>query len=472
MGAGCSSARAISASAPEALAKITRTRTLESVCAVDQNSKPLGKGSFGTVYKGQLLRDGRGAAVKIISKKKLRQMSLPLDIVSTEVKMMRRCSGNDKFVQLYDFVDTKDRFCLVLELCSGGNLQDAAMSAESVLKEGQVKLLMQQMLESIAFLHSKNICHRDIKCHNYLVEGEVASPSVKVKLGDFGTAVNLPIGKLLKEQVGTPAFMSPELHLLPNRSSGYDHTVDIWAAGVCLIFLLASEYPFIDGQGKLLRDRIIQGSNPLWEVSAFQALFQGAQEVLGIRKKKPSRAAQDLTRQLLAPRRQDRLSADAALQHEWFVKVVGANDESDNRPLLDMKLFQDAFSRMERDVGTALKALSSLPIAVAAPPDTPNEMFRKEASCVVCYNHADELRRVCPQCQHTVCGHCIPRLPQASCPYCRHANVFADVVNMRRERTIVPDDVKKTHEIWRRITGGPEPKPLTPRRHSDWFVHL
>merc|ERR1740138_1464236 len=158
---------------------------------------------------------------------------------------------------------------------------------EGTLGENQVRFLMKQMLESICFLHSKMICHRDIKPHNYLVVGNIASSSVKVKLGDFGTALRLERGKLLKDQVGTPAFMAPEIHLLPNKSGGYDHKVDVWAVGVCMIFLLANEYPFIDGQGRLLRNNIIQGDVPLWEANAFQNLFQGAQEVLGLVRTRP-----------------------------------------------------------------------------------------------------------------------------------------------------------------------------------------
>eukprot|EP00971_Amphidinium_carterae_P049904 983623-Amphidinium_carterae.1 len=33
--------------------------------------------------------------------------------------------------------------------------------------------------------------------------------------------------------------------------------VDLWAVGVCMVFLLANEYPFIDNGGRLLRDKLI-----------------------------------------------------------------------------------------------------------------------------------------------------------------------------------------------------------------------
>ena len=50
-----------------------------------------------------------------------------------------------------------------------------------------------------------------------------------MKLGDFGIAVRTKPGNLLTQQMGTPAFMAPELHLLPRKSRGYDNKVDMWA---------------------------------------------------------------------------------------------------------------------------------------------------------------------------------------------------------------------------------------------------
>lgn len=204
--------------------------------------------------------------------------------------------------------------------------------------------------------------------------------------------------------------------------------------------------------------KIIQGSNPLWEANAFQSLFEGAQQALGIRKKKPSRAARDLTRHLLAPRRQDRLCASTALQHQWFLQNVLADDGVDNLPLLDIKDFHEVFSRMERDVGWALDALSKVQISAAI--DASNRSLPRSNSCVVCYNHADQFGRTCPRCRHIVCGHCIPRLPKACCPYCRYEGVFDDAVqNSARyshvgsysmRKNSCPDEPKRMHGLGER----------------------
>jgi len=325
-----------------------KSLSLEDI-EMDRSVKPLGKGSFGTVYKARLRGNHQRVAVKELDKAKLRHMKISTDTVKQEVEFMRDCSDancnmRDRFVQIVDLLETKSKYFLILEFCDNGNLQDAAMSREAGFGEEHVRLLMKQMLESIVILYSKDICHRDIKPHNYLVCGNIDSHSVKIKLSDFGLAVRLPKGKMLRDQTGTPAFMAPEMHLLPNKSSGYDHKVDVWAIGVCMVFLLASEYPFIDGSGRLLRDKIIQGNTPLWEANAFQNLFNGFQEAVGIRRKKPSTIAVNLTRRLLAPRPQDRPHASKAMMHDWFHKPI-VNDAAagENLPLLDRRDFQAGF---------------------------------------------------------------------------------------------------------------------------------
>jgi len=417
---------------------------LEDVCYFEGGRpQKLGQGSFGTVFKGRSRRDNRSVAVKIIEKTKLQQHKLKPSIVEQECEMMRECAGRESFVQLFDYVETNHTFCLILECCDGGNVQDGAMLVDGTLGELQVRTLMRQMLESIVYLHAKTICHRDVKPHNFFLVGNISQASVQVKLGDFGTALRLPAGKLLIDQVGTPAFMAPEIHLLPNKSRGYDHKVDVWAIGVCMIFLLANEYPFIDGQGRLLRERIIRGGVPLWEPNSFDNLFQGFQEAVGMTKKRPSKSACDLTRHLLAPCSRDRPASLEALQHEWFSRPVTVDNDADSLPLLDMKDFEvldlgwmaDVVDHIANEVhqvvappelqhqhglvpSRPLGQRGAPPLGAFPPaPFSVEEQRRRGSSCSRCARLATSTNFVCPCCGMSHCFECT-RDALAACPRC------------------------------------------------------
>lgn len=473
-------------------------KKLEELYDMDRNAKPIGKGGFGMVYMARVRADPcTRVAIKMMDKVRLRQLKAPADMVVNEVQMMRECIGRDGFVQLFDFIETPGKFCLVLEFCGSGTLQDAVMCTEGFLGEVQVRFLMQQILDAIAFLHGRNICHRDVKPQNFMVySGPMSSPALvhgpptvplqasraasvdggilarefvrpfqvpleppramstdnglvrlcaypqqppphgsfgadarapsaglrpqtmlRVKLGDFGTSLRIQTGKLVRCKIGTPAFMAPEMHLLPARSPGYDNKVDIWAAGVVMVFLLANEYPFIDGTGRLLRHKLIVGDVPIWETGTFQDVFLGFQEAVGMgtRKKRPSKLARDLAFHLLTPGRQNRATAGSALRHQWFKLPVpeGGNDHEVivDAKLLDWKDFEDGLGVVGRDLQWAMDMMTgSLGTTVDDPLKT----------CVVCYSAAGGVGYICPQCHHAVCAQCLEQLPKATCPYCRH----------------------------------------------------
>lgn len=154
-----------------------------------------------------------------------------------------------------------------------------------------------------------------------------ASDNATLKLGDFGVAVRLPKtpGSLLKERIGTPAFMAPEMHQLPNNSKGYDQKVDVWACGVLLVFLLHSENPYVDKKDRLMRAELIKGEVPLWEKRSLMGLFTGADTIgdylFGPKIHQPSDLAKQMVRSLLVPDPVNRCSARRARDHVWYVLV-------------------------------------------------------------------------------------------------------------------------------------------------------
>jgi len=419
-------------------------RKVEDICEIVRGSKPLGRGSFGVVWRAKLRNGGGSAAVKELVKRKMSEMDIPTSYIFAEVSFMRECNGNERFVQLIDFVETKGIYFIVLEFCDGGDLEHAAKECEGRLHEIRVVELMKQMIEGLYFLHHRNICHRDIKPQNIMLAGgDACNESAKVKLADFGIAARYQPGELLVEKVGTPAFMAPELHLLPERSKGYDLKVDVWAIGVVMVFLLSLEYPFVDGSGKLLHRQLLDGDVPLWSMGAFSGLFHRVQEAAGMRRKRPSRWAQDLIRQMLNPKREERLSARAALRHTWFEPGTDYEDRGDNVPLLKWSDFEEGIAGLDREVKRVAAATTQAAAGVAKQmasvavevdvqrARSPRDLERRD-TCFICGMPSSATCHVCPRCNASVCFKCAKRelAKKPRCPHCgdaqRNASALAE----------------------------------------------
>ena len=106
--------------------------------------------------------------------------------------------------------------------------------------------MFKAIVSAIAYCHSKQICHRDIKLENILLD-EQGNP----KLIDFGFSTCIPNDKKVKIFCGTPSYMSPEI---VQKIEYNGPPADVWALGVLLYALLTGTFPF-KGNGSFLSFR-------------------------------------------------------------------------------------------------------------------------------------------------------------------------------------------------------------------------
>lgn len=105
------------------------------------------------------------------------------------------------------------------------------------MDEMMIRNVFPQMVEGLAYLHSLNLVHRDMKPENVVVDGNDVA-----KLCDFGMMGEH--GKRAIHGSGTTPYMSPELHLCKgNIITNKAH--DIWALGVSLYVLLTGDFPWL-----------------------------------------------------------------------------------------------------------------------------------------------------------------------------------------------------------------------------------
>lgn len=98
-------------------------------------------------------------------------------------------------------------------------------------------------------MHEQDICHRDIKPENILLSPEESTEPDKltIKLTDFGFACFYRPERGLKQVLGSPLYMAPEIV----REEQYDKKVDIWSVGIIAHILLSGCPPFF---GKTKQD--------------------------------------------------------------------------------------------------------------------------------------------------------------------------------------------------------------------------
>nr|CAD7411120.1 unnamed protein product [Timema cristinae] len=126
---------------------------------------------------------------------------------------------------------------LLLELAAGGELQ-MLLDQDEVPEEKEAKKLMRQILDGLVFLHSINVAHLDIKPQNLVLTAEF--PLGEVKLCDLGISRYISPGADIRDILGTPDYVAPEVLNYESISL----STDMWSVGVIMYVLLTGFSPF------------------------------------------------------------------------------------------------------------------------------------------------------------------------------------------------------------------------------------
>ncbi|KAJ6614067.1 kinase-like domain-containing protein [Mycena sp. CBHHK59/15] len=187
-------------------------------------------------------------------------------------------------------------FYILLELAAGGDLFDKIPSDVGVGQE-VAHFYFQQPVSGMIYVHSRGICHRDLKPQNVLLDGRG-----HLKISDFGMAAvsqhpDTSRKRLFSNKGGTVPYMAPEMF----AEGKYDGVaVDLWGVGVLLFCLLAGDIPWARATSRSPHYSDYINNQPVTDPAWFR---------LG--------SATSLVRSLLAINPSERISLLDCLAHPW-----------------------------------------------------------------------------------------------------------------------------------------------------------
>ncbi|VAH18086.1 unnamed protein product [Triticum turgidum subsp. durum] len=138
--------------------------------------KELGTGNFGVA---RLVRDKRTkelVAVKYIERGKKIDENVQREIIN------HRSLRHPNIIRFKEVCVTPTHLAIVMEYAAGGELFERICTAGR-FSEDEARYFFQQLLSGVSYCHSMEICHRDLKLENTLLDG---SPTPRVKICDFG----------------------------------------------------------------------------------------------------------------------------------------------------------------------------------------------------------------------------------------------------------------------------------------------
>ncbi|XP_029462829.1 serine/threonine-protein kinase TAO2 isoform X2 [Rhinatrema bivittatum] len=252
--------------------------------------REIGHGSFGAVYFARDVRSNEVVAIKKMSYSGKQSNEKWQDIIK-EVRFLQKLQ-HPNTIEYKGCYLREHTAWLVMEYCLG-SASDLLEVHKKPLQEVEIAAITHGALQGLAYLHSHNMIHRDVKAGNILL----TEPGL-VKLGDFGSAsIVAPANSF----VGTPYWMAPEVILAMDEGQ-YDGKVDVWSLGITTIEL-AERKP------------------PLFNMNAMSALYHIAQnESPVLQSNHWSEYIRNFVDSCLQKIPQDRPTSDTLLKHRFLLR--------------------------------------------------------------------------------------------------------------------------------------------------------
>ncbi|KAK3520662.1 hypothetical protein QTP70_029811 [Hemibagrus guttatus] len=284
----------------------TEIRTEPFMNNYDLVGKELGRGKFAVVKKCVEKATQNEYAAKFLRKR--RKGADCRNDVLNEIAVLEAAKANPYVVGLHEVYETRHEIILVLEYAAGGEIfnQCVAEDDDEAFTEDDVIRLVRQILTGVAFLHRNNIVHLDLKPQNILLTS--AQPLGDIRIVDFGLSRQVDNKSEVREILGTPEYVAPEILSYEPVSTA----TDMWSIGVLTYMMLTGDSPFLGDEKQKTYLNVSKGI-----VDYSEEVFEGI-----------SHLAVEFLKSLLHLDPSNRATAQECLSHPWL------NTDSSSRTLI------------------------------------------------------------------------------------------------------------------------------------------
>jgi sterile alpha motif and leucine zipper-containing kinase AZK len=200
----------------------------------------IGYGTFGDVYHAYWHEGQKDIAIKIV---KLSRDS-DLENYKREIKIWRDLR-HTLLLRLYKyyFHTPTATVYMFMELAKHGSLYDhigQTRKTGSTIELNTIIDWASDILQAIAYLHERNIAHRDLKSPNVVLCNSHVRKNLRAKVCDFGTSRIIDHTTQATGMIGSTCWMAPEIM----RGEKYNVKCDIYSFGVLLWEMLTCQVPF------------------------------------------------------------------------------------------------------------------------------------------------------------------------------------------------------------------------------------
>ena len=216
-----------------------------------------------------------------------------LPLINNEISVLK-ILNHKNIITLYEVFESSSHIYLITEYCPGKELFDLICSKKR-LTESEAKNYFYQVISALDYMHSMNICHRNIKPENIVFDSKGI-----IKLVDFDfSCYYVNKEAYLNDVLGTPSYACPEIHKGENYKP---ELADIWSCGILLYVMVCGNCPFNEENET---ENILQGN--------FEIPFYINNNL------------SDLIHHMIEPNPLKRYTFKDVFQHEWLTSSFRNN---------------------------------------------------------------------------------------------------------------------------------------------------